>query len=374
MQYNTYIDESGNTGNNLVDQNQKFFTIAAVSIPQNEEEAILSFIQKKFDLIKEIGETEIKSTRWVRTPKRSAILKSILELMKEKQCDFSLVILEKRYMVCGLIVDNFLDGAYNDFKDYTWCNDNEEKKKAAQYFYNILDDNEIELISNAFTHPQLDEYVRAYDIVFAKTQDFEYKRMLAGCHVEELFSDDYAVVMENAEACPSVVRSANYTSFSALGMIIAQICRRKGYRTNIVFDDCKLCNEAFKNQYERFIVIEDNEILEKLAGIISWKDWLDSFKVVNSKSSFLMQTADILATSVMKTLEKVFADGDFTEYDIYIKTLIKGMLEEDTFLFVMSERNIQKLASIMILNASRQFEIGHEGSVSGVRGTGTLIQ
>lgn len=40
MQYNTYIDESGNTGNHLANQVQKFFTIAAVSIPQDEEEQI----------------------------------------------------------------------------------------------------------------------------------------------------------------------------------------------------------------------------------------------------------------------------------------------------------------------------------------------
>lgn len=347
MQYNTYIDESGNTGNNLVDREQKYFSIAAVSIPQNEEQAILSFIQEKFDSIKEIGETEIKATRWVRTPKRAVILQSILEFMTGKQCDFSLVILEKRYIVSALIVDNFLDGAYNDFEDYTWCNDNEEKQKAAQYFYDVLDDNEIEIVSNAFTHPQLEEYVRAYEVVFEKTQDLVYKRMLAGCHVEELFADDYAAVMENAGARPSVVRAANYTSFTALGMRIAQICRRKGYRTNIVFDDCKLCNEAFKNLYEMFYVMEDNEILEMWAGIISWKNWLDSFTVVNSKSSFLLQTADILATSVMKTLEKVFADGDLTEYDNYVKTHIKKMLKDDAFYFVMSDRSVQKLEYIM---------------------------
>lgn len=347
MRYNTYIDESGNTGNNLVDQDQKYFTIAAVSVPQNEEESILSFIQEKFDSVKEISETEIKATRWVRTPKRVSILQSILEFMKGKQCDFSLVILEKRYMVCALIVDNFLDGAYNDFEDYTWCNDNDEKKRAAQYFYDILDDNDIELVSNAFTHPQLDEYVKAYEVVFSKTQDSEYKRMLAGCLVEELFKDDYAAIMENPEASPSVARSANYTSFTALGMRIAYICRRKGYRTNIVFDDCKLCNEAFKNLYKRFNVMEDNDILEKWAGIISWKNWLDSFTVVNSKSSFLLQTADILSTSVLKTLEKVFVDGDLTEYDNYIKTHVKEMLKDDTFYFVMSDRKVQKLASII---------------------------
>lgn len=345
MHYNTYIDESGNTGNNLVDRDQKYFTIAAVSVPQDEEQRILSFIQEKFDAVKEIGETEIKAARWARTPKKAEIMKSIIDYMKENRCDFSLVILEKRYMVCALIVDNFLDGAYNDFEDYTWCNDKEEKKKAAQYFYDVLDDNEIKQISNAFTQPQLEKYINAYNIVFSKTQNLDYKKMLAGCHIIQLYEDDYNAVMNNPEANPNVVRSANYTTFTALGMRIANICRRKNYKTNIVFDNCLLCNEAFMNLYERFKIVEDNEILKMWAGILSWKGWVDSFTIANSKSSFLLQTADILATSVTKTLENIFSEGNLTNYDNYIKNHIKNMLADDTFYFVLSERHIQKLAT-----------------------------
>ena len=93
--------------------------------------------------------------------------------------------------------------------------------------------------------------------------------------------------------------------------------------------------------------MENNEILEVWAEIISWKSWFESFSVANSKSSFLLQTADVLATSVMKTLEKVFSDRDLNEYDGFVKTLIKEMLEDDTFFFVMSDRNVRKLAQIM---------------------------
>ena len=92
-------------------------------------------------------------------------------------------------MVCALIVDNFLDGAYNDFEDYTWCNDKEEKKKAAQYFYDILDDEDIELVSSAFTHLELEMYQNAFDVVFAKTHNLKYKRMLAGCHLDAYSGD-----------------------------------------------------------------------------------------------------------------------------------------------------------------------------------------
>ena len=355
MLYNTYIDESGNTGNNLVDSAQKYFTLAAVSIPQTKEAAILSYIQEKFDSVNEIGETEIKAARWIRSDKKALILKSILDYLKGMQCDFSLVILEKRFMVCALIVDNFLDGAYNDFEDYTWCNDKDEKRKAAQYFYDILDDKDIELISSAFTHPELEKYQKAYDLVFAKTHNLEYKRMLAGLHLEELYKDDYEAVMFNTDANPSVVRSANYVTFTALGMRVCNVCKRKNYRTNFIFDNSLLCNEAFKKLYERFHIMENSEILEVWAGIISWKSWVESFSVANSKSSFLLQTADVLATSVMKTLEKIFSDGILNGYDEFVKTLIKEMLEDDQFFFVMSDRNVRKLAQIM--NASSNTSI-----------------
>ena len=133
-------------------------------------------------------------------------------------------------------------------------------------------------------------------------------------------------------------------------MRVANICKRKNYRTNIIFDSCLLCNEAFKKLYEKFHVMENNEFLEVWAGIISWKSWFESFSVANSKSSFLLQTADVLATSVMKTLEKIFSDENLKEYDEFVKILIKEMLEEDKFYFVMSDRNVRKLAQIM--NAS----------------------
>lgn len=90
--------------------------------------------------------------------------------------------------------------------------------------------------------------------------------MLAGHHLEELYKDDYEAVMLNTDANPSAVRSANYTTFTALGMRVVNVCKRKNYRTNIIFDSCLLCNEAFKKLYERFNVMENNEILELWTG------------------------------------------------------------------------------------------------------------
>ena len=140
MEYKTYIDESGNTGSDLLNISQKIFCLSSVSIPSCQMENLKIYIQEKFESVKEKEEKEIKATKWIKSSKKNRVLQDIVRKMKSVGCDFSAVIIEKRYMLASLIVDNFLDGAYNDNEDYTWCNNKEEKIRAAQYFYDTLND------------------------------------------------------------------------------------------------------------------------------------------------------------------------------------------------------------------------------------------
>ncbi len=88
MKCTTYIDESGNTGNNLTDKDQKLFIIAAVTIPETIETSVIDRIKEVFSEVKEIGETEIKATKWIRAPKKAAKLQEIIGFMREKGCHF----------------------------------------------------------------------------------------------------------------------------------------------------------------------------------------------------------------------------------------------------------------------------------------------
>ena len=65
MRYKTYIDESGNTGPNLIDKDQKYFTFGAVSVPFEKEPALKLFILEQFSSVKEKEETEIKAAKWI---------------------------------------------------------------------------------------------------------------------------------------------------------------------------------------------------------------------------------------------------------------------------------------------------------------------
>lgn len=51
--YKTYIDESGNTGDNLTDKNQKYFVLAGVSVPISMEESLKNMIRDFFLSVKE---------------------------------------------------------------------------------------------------------------------------------------------------------------------------------------------------------------------------------------------------------------------------------------------------------------------------------
>lgn len=178
MEYKTYIDESGNTGSDLLNSSQKIFCLSSVSIPSSQMENLKIYIQEKFESVKEKEEKEIKATKWIKSSKKKRVLQDIVRKMKSVGCDFSAVIIEKRYMLASLIVDNFLDGAYNDNEDYTWCNNKEEKIRAAQYFYDTLNDENCDFILPAFTSPTIENIQEAIHIVIEKTQEARYRTML----------------------------------------------------------------------------------------------------------------------------------------------------------------------------------------------------
>lgn len=340
MRYKTYIDESGNTGPNLIDKDQKYFTFGAVSVPFEKEPALKSFILEQFSSVKEKEETEIKAAKWIRVTKRCEVLKMILEKLKQEGCFFSTIILEKRYMSAALIVDNFLDGAYNDIEDYTWCNDKEEKQAAAQYFYELLSDEDVCKVMQAFINPSLEKLKKSIDVVISKTKDQRYLLMLKGCHYKDLFDLEFDKEKSNSGS----KRSPNYTSFCAFGGIIAKYLRDHNSQSDIIFDSCKMCDDSFLKVFEFFQHLNPNPILEEWAGMIPWKGIFNSFTVGNSKDSVFLQMADVIATSVLRTLEVLFDDKTFNAYQDYIGDNIKEMLRSNNFWYVMNDKYVQKLS------------------------------
>jgi hypothetical protein len=341
MTYKTYIDESGNTGHNLLDEMQEYYTLAAVSIPISEETHLLEKLRTEFESVREKDDKEIKAAKWIKAAKKSPVLRNILEEMKSVGCDFSVFFMEKRYMIATLIVNAFLDGYYNDIKDYTWCGNEEEMKKAAQYFYDALDDEDIRVIFPVFETPTLKGVESALKRVISKTTDMRYLKMLNGCHIQEVFEGEFNVMGDEAFKL-NVLNSPNYTAFSTLGnMVVKTLLRPNGHRTEFIFDSCSF-NRAYNHLYDILSNANDSAFAEKMFDFFSWKDHVSSFSVANSKDS-LLQTADIVATSVLSSLKKVFHAEKLNSYDEFIVELVIDLYKNRKFNPVMNTELGHKL-------------------------------
>lgn len=351
MTCTTFIDESGNTGDDLASKNQRYFTLSAVMIPDTAIPYISRNFEMTFNKVKEKEETEIKATKWVKSPKKCEAMQAILDCLVYYKSEFALVFIEKRFMISAIIVDDFLDGAYNDTEDYTWVNNAYEKKLAAQYFYDLLSDDDVSTIFESFRHPDFDAFRQAYEIVVNNTNDLRYQRMLKGCsnHLRKLYEDNISA----AASFPSVgiMCSPNFTAFSALGSMVAKVCRTKGMSTKILFDHCCLVDQSYEDLYKIFIKAEFSPEQEAFLKLISWKGLVTDFNISNSKSINLLQTADIVASSSLKTLQKIFERQSLSQYDFYVMSLISVMQSHDNFLYVMSKEKIDMMEGFLIYNS-----------------------
>lgn len=271
-------------------------------------------------------------------------MKAIIECLSAHDAFFTIVLIEKRFMISAIIVDNFLDGAYNDIEDYTWVSNVNEKKKAAQYFYDLLSDDDTNTVFDAFRCPDFVALETAYDIVISNTTDLRYLNMLRGCknHLRDLYEDDASTA--SSFAGTGVSRSPNYTAFSALGCMVVKQCRAMGKTTKMLFDHCNLVDQPYEDMFKLFVKAEITPELEQLTKLVSWKEIVTEFRVSNSKSINLLQSADILATSSLKTLQKIFEGAALSAYDVFIKALLITVLVKDQFLYVMSDDKINLMA------------------------------
>lgn len=89
--------------------------------------------------------------------------------------------------------------------------------------------------------------------------------------------------------------------------------------------------------------MQANQLVEEWTGLFPWKSIIDTFKVDNSKNSFLLQTADVLATSILKTVEKLHNENKLNEYDGFVIDLIRDLLLKDGFWYVVSSQLLNRL-------------------------------
>ena len=187
--HTVYIDESGNTGANFLDETQPILVLLGVGIPHDS----MSNILLRLDEIKsEFGysvDHEIHAKN-IANRNRERLCQAVLNLLIEHDFSLFVSVSEKKYVLATIIYDNFFDPVYNDHCDATWTQPSPVKPVRADFIYNCLSDDAWQACGRAFRNG--DQMQRAYELVLNdiknKTCDIDLYPILQGAkaHINEL--------------------------------------------------------------------------------------------------------------------------------------------------------------------------------------------
>lgn len=346
---NVYIDESGNTGDNLIDENQKFFTLAGVGVTQKQinilqEELLEIFKDRKSE--NELKTRDIIGGKW--EPK---LIDTFNLLMEHKFLPFILFI-EKKYMIAGKIVENFFDPVYNNKTNNQWTHPLIIKDKVANYFYDNLSDDTINKAATAFRECDKSKVNEVYQLIKHNIEEgcnIEEVKLLTGVenHLDSLCED-----MKGAELSfkqdigkGGVLNSPNYTSFLVLLEKIDGYFSCVNKSVSIIFDSASQYNEAYIKLFNT-LAKTPREIIETEKGnIIFGIENVKEFSVATFEDDSGVQLADILATSVQHIMQKIILDDgtqSFTEFENFMTVLIYRFFDLNCMSCVMSHSSFMK--------------------------------
>lgn len=113
MAFEVYCDESGTTGPNFFDPASPIFVYSMLAV----DEAVAGYLREtgaervKDARLQDVA--ELKYSRLSRHGRGQRLVAAIGELLDSKEARLCYVVVEKRFQVCALIVETFLDPKYN---------------------------------------------------------------------------------------------------------------------------------------------------------------------------------------------------------------------------------------------------------------------
>jgi len=340
METTTFVDEAGNTGYDIWSHEQPYFVMAAVTFCNDSMKKVGEYVHAMFESYREIDEHELKGYRWVKAGggKAGAILE-VLTYVKEHATDIHMIILEKKYMTAGLICQYFLDPEYSSVKNYYWTNDEEARIVAANYFYELLNEDEASKIAVSIMNPSVESLKESRDLLLEKVDNESIREIIVGTndYLGEMASDIMSMGRDGLRR--SVMMSPNYTTFVTLGSKVAMKMKEMRVLSNIVFDSARMCNEEFKSLFNLASSWDpaNNKLLECLVGHTSWQGAFSSFSTANSKESVGVACADIVCSSIAQILKRKDAER-LTMGEKGIWMFYKQLAEDNKIFWVASEQ------------------------------------
>lgn len=341
IKHNVYIDEAGNTGDDLTSSEQPFFTIGAIGIPQDAfssvESSVLS-LRKEYKLQ---PTQELKAKNLVGT-KNEPILLDIFNLLLEKICLPFFTVVEKRYMIVGRAIEDLFDPVYNDNTDNSWTYPSELKTELANFLYDNLNDNTLSTCAIAFQEGQYADVEAAYTLILQDVRGKHFKIDIesilkgASAHLAELSKDKLEAekgFKKDFSSKSGVLNSPNLTTYFGLLSRVEDFYRKLDTEeVSVIFDSSRQFNAAFANLFLSVSQSAQNKkiILPNSQFLIFGFTKLKTFSDAESKNNLFLQLSDLIASSLNQFFLKCFASQgstQFTKFEIFLIGFIYMLLD-----------------------------------------------
>lgn len=366
LKHSVYIDEAGNTGDDLKNQDQPFFTIGAIGIPESAASSIESSISALRKQYKLQSTQELKSKSLLGT-KNEPILSDIFNLLFEKMCLPFFTIVEKKFMIVGRTIEDLFDPEYNDNTDNSWTYPSELKTEIANFLYNHLSENTLLHCATAFQQGQLIDIQQAYNEILVDVRGkhfrFDVEKVLVGAqlHLENLSKDKIdaeAVFKKNFGSSSGVFNSPNLTTYFGLLSRIEDFYRQTDVdEVSVIFDSSRQFNAAFANLFISFGNSPQNKIiLPNGQSIVFGFAKLKTFRDEDSKNNVFLQLSDLLTSSINQFFIKLVTANSttqFTEVEVFLIGIIYMLLDERLGDWVVSTKLKHKFGRIFVSEGAK---------------------
>jgi len=324
----TYLDESGNSGKNLLDLNQPFLTLGSVLIDDTELDKIEKFFSTiPTELRDEQG--EIKGNN-IACYNQSLALNILSDFLPQHSEMFFFSVLEKKFMIAGQIVENYFDCVYNDNTDESWLKKSDMKIDLANFFYDNLSSDAMLNAHKAFLSKSVETLKSSFYQIIEEIKDVEYAfdvvSLITGAenHMQSLSDSLSKINSKNtiAKGVPkNTISTPNVTAYFELIGRIEKYLTTKDITSILIFDNSEQYNKIFKEMLDMMIkaprqkfAISDDEYLQ-----FGFKHLID-YKTDESNKSIGLQLADIISSTVNHVFSKVIQkqDENLTHEDIML--------------------------------------------------------
>jgi hypothetical protein len=313
--YTVFIDESGNAGSNLLDPHP-IFTLAAVAADDAHVASIDGDLLAAFERGGLRPGGELKAAQAI-AANNHALIHEVMEVVFSAGEPIFWSVLERRFMIAGIIVDTFYDHVYNDAVGPEWTYPSEERQNLANHFYARLSAPTLALAAKSLVvgdphgiralleamQQELAEHrhVGSFDAVAALSGAYPHVDDLANVLASTYRRDP----SDPLAAHRGTVRSPNITLFFELLNRVEDHYRgRSPARVRAVFDSSGQFDEAFAHLQQLLANSRDSEL--RFPGkppILFGHRVVAGFSPADSRAHRLLQVADLFAGGIRSVFD-----------------------------------------------------------------------